>query len=163
MTQDYIIYSSRVYACSRAKAVTIPAVSVLSTLSPKRANIKLFAFILSRSLSDHPPSGPIQRCKSWSVSNSLNVRGSPIVSSVILVHIISNQISLSWNTISGTIMPPHCSTASRAIDTNLSILAGDNTSFCDLSERKNINLDIPTSTHFWIIYSIFSYLFGIAW
>ncbi len=162
MTEDYSYTYICIYACSRAKAVTTPAVSVLRTRSPKRANIKPFEFILSRSSSDHPPSGPIQRVYSISELNSPKVRDTHIVSSVRCIHGVLYDISFSWNMILGTRMPPHCSTASRAIETNLSIFDGDNMSFCDRSERKNTNSEIPTSTHFWIIYSIFSYLFGIA-
>lgn len=148
--------------------MTIPAVSVLSTRSPKRANIKPLSSIFDLSWSDHPPSGHTQRLIHWTSFHSDKRTVSQRVSRTIgeqswsmVSQILSGNFSSQC--ISGIIIPPHCSSASRAIFSNLSIFAGVITSFWDRSERKNTNFTIPISTPFWRIYSIFSYLFGIAW
>ncbi len=49
------------YAFIKPKPITIPAVSVLRTLSPKRANINQLSIIFDLSPSDQPPSGQTQR------------------------------------------------------------------------------------------------------
>ena len=138
-----------IYACIRANAHTIPAVSVRRILSQKRTDKKPFSFIFSLSLSDHPPSGPIQ------ILYSLPSRSSEILVSVPRVsrvrffssQLLEKSIVLKKCT-SGRIMPPHCSTASRTIAMNRIFLFSERISFWEKSERKKINFDIPTSTHF---------------
>lgn len=146
--------------------MTIPAVSVLRTLSPKRANIEPLSDIFILSVSDHPPSGPTQRDISWRLSYcDIRILSQMVSSTICVVCVVTSTTvsgNLSIQAISGITTPPHCSSASRAIVMNLSILLGESSNFCDRSERKNTNLAIPISTHFWMIYSIFSYLFGRA-
>ena len=128
--------------------------------------MKPLSDILTRSASDHPPSGPTQSPTFWRLSYCDIRILSQMVSSTIcdistgLLAVYSGNLSMK--AISGITTPPHCSSASRAIVMHLSILVGDRSSFCERSERKNTNLAIPISTHFWRIYSIFSCLFGSA-
>lgn len=156
------------YRFRRAKLTTTPAVSVLSTLSEKCANMKPFDIICARSSSDHPPSGhthtfaalsqieSLRRLCGQSVSRTICVISLPFTSDM-------RAVNEGAKTMVGSLTHPHCSTASRAIVWSRVIFASDITSFCDRSDRKKINLCIPTSTHFWMIYSIFSILFGSAW
>ena len=161
----FLVYASSNYAFRKPKPITIPAVSVLRTLSQKRANMKPLYCIFTRSASDHPPSGPTQSPIFWRLSyceiRILSQRVSSTIFDISIDAVVSSG-KASAKVISGITTPPHCSSASRAIAMNLSILVGDRTSFCERSERKNTNLVIPISTHFWRIYSIFSYLFGSA-
>lgn len=161
----FLVYASSNYAFRKPKPITIPAVSVLRTLSQKRANMKPLSCILTRSASDQPPSGPTQSPIFWRLSYcDIRILSQMVSSTICDISIVLAVYSgnLSMKAISGITTPPHCSRASRAIMMNLSILVGDRSSFCERSERKNTNLAIPISTHFWRIYSIFSCLFGSA-
>lgn len=76
-------YKPLFYTLIKPKPITIPAVSVLNTLSPNRANIKPLSIIFDLSDSDQPPSGhthsPIWEYNS--ISRNLTVF--PVVSSTI--------------------------------------------------------------------------------
>lgn len=138
-----------IYACIRANAHTIPAVSVRRTLSQKRTNKKPLSFIFSLSSWDHPPSGPIQILYVSAMGRRETLICSPRVSRVrFFSSLFLEKSIISRKCISGRVMPPHCSTASRTIAMNRFFLFSERISFCEKSDRKKINLEIPTSTHF---------------
>lgn len=128
--------------------MTIHAVSVRSTLLPKRANINPFFNIFDLSISDHPPSGPTQSDIFSIVWYDDILLLSPIVSSTIFSDPDTSCGMLSSHHICGIFSHPHCSSASRAIESNLSFFAGVNMSFWERSERKKTKREIPISTHF---------------
>lgn len=135
--------------------MTMPAVSVRSTLSPKRANMKPFSFIFIRSFSLHPPSGQTQMLIASFFGISCIFMVIPVVSSTIfdifccsweacsntgsctLCHQVLKISSI--NSISGIMSPPHCSSASRAIVMSRIFFVSESMSFCDLSDRKKTN------------------------
>jgi hypothetical protein len=135
--------------------------------------MKPLSFIIDRSSSDQPHSGPTQRTISCVRSIPQIESDRQSVSSERCIFFVSDTLIHEMirlmlpvlsdsNTISGILTPPHCSSASRAISEKRAIFDSETINFCERSDRKKINSRIPTSTHFCRIYSIFSILFGSA-
>lgn len=153
------------YFIMRKNATTGPVVSVRKIRPHKWTHGVFLSLKQAISLGDHPPSGPtkiligdsfvsISRIFVFSFSSVWNTYETPD-SGV--------GIPISRKVIEATLFPEHCSVASRTISWKRSILRSLITRRWLLSDRKNINSRIQTSTPFCSICSIFSYLLGRAW